>query len=201
MWFEETCKRSNIDYRVHKDTDDLIIHEIKNETRYADLLIVSSEVFYGDTKPAQPSHYLKAMLHMAECPVLVMPGKIDFPQSIVLCYNGSESSVYSIKQFAYVFPELCNKSTLVVYASVDGKLGFPKEIQLEELAARHFPNLTFFKRYVDDKRTFSSWIKEKEGALLVTGSFGRSEISELFKKSFVTDIIRDHRIPVFIAHR
>jgi hypothetical protein len=37
--------------------------------------------------------------------------------------------------------------------------------------------------------------------MLVAGAFGRSEFSNLFKKSFLTDIIKDHKIPVFVGHK
>jgi hypothetical protein len=37
--------------------------------------------------------------------------------------------------------------------------------------------------------------------MLVTGAKGRNGFSELFHRSFVADIIREHMLPVFIAHR
>jgi nucleotide-binding universal stress UspA family protein len=42
---------------------------------------------------------------------------------------------------------------------------------------------------------------KKRSALLVSGSYGRSGLSQLFKKSFVNEIIAEHRLPVFIAHK
>src|SRR6478735_11204086 len=41
--FEERCKHSGIEYRVHKDLFDLALPELKKESRYADLLILGSE--------------------------------------------------------------------------------------------------------------------------------------------------------------
>ena len=38
-------------------------------------------------------------------------------------------------------------------------------------------------------------------AILVSGSFGRSMFSEMFRKSFVSDVIAEHKLPVFIAHK
>ena len=36
---------------------------------------------------------------------------------------------------------------------------------------------------------------------LVCGAFSRSLVSQIFRQSFVEDVLRDHKIPVFISHR
>ena len=198
--FEELCKKHAINYRVHKDFFDFGLPELKKETRFADLAILSSETFYQNLGTAIPNEYLKEMLHSSECPVLVVPEKFNFPESNILAFDGSESSVYAIKQFAYLFPELSNNRTLLVHAD-DEETSFPQELYIKELASRHFPKLTLFKLDVNPKKYFASWIKEKKSAILVSGAYGRSSVSQLFKRSFVSDVIGDHQLPVFIAHR
>ncbi|WP_301923889.1 hypothetical protein [Ferruginibacter sp.] len=42
---------------------------------------------------------------------------------------------------------------------------------------------------------------KKKSAILVSGSYGRSGISQIFKNSFIQNIIAEHRLPVFIAHK
>jgi len=118
-----------------------------------------------------------------------------------LAYDGSESSVYAIKQFAYLFPELCDNTTILVYAREKNGEEFPEEINIEELAARHFSDLTLLRLDADPRKYFSSWLMEHKKAILISGAFGRSEVSRLLRKSFVSDIISDHRLPVFIAHK
>jgi nucleotide-binding universal stress UspA family protein len=199
--FEKLCRGNGIDYRVHKDFYDFVIPELKKESRYADLLILGSEVFYENTGAALPNYYLRDALHDLACPVLLVPEKFDFPESIILAYDGSDESVYAIKQFAYLFPELTNKEVLLVYANDDAEEDFPDKIQVEELAVRHFTNLTLFKLDINPKKYFSTWVIEKKSALIVSGSYGRSGISQLFKKSFIKNVIADHRLPVFIAHK
>src|SRR6187397_2460018 len=44
--FEELCEKNFINYKVHKDFYDFALPELRKETRYADLLIISSESFY-----------------------------------------------------------------------------------------------------------------------------------------------------------
>lgn len=198
--FEQLCVHNNIDYRIHKDYYDFALPELKKETRFADLLILGSEKFYENMGTDKPNEYLRDVLHGVECPVLLVPETFSFPESIILAYDGSDSSVYAIKQFAYLFPEFCNRETLLVYTDEKEKKDFPDRILMEELTARHFPNLTFFKLTLDPKKYFATWIMEKKGALLVSGSYGRSGLSELFRKSFVNEVISDHQLPVFITH-
>jgi nucleotide-binding universal stress UspA family protein len=199
--FEKKCRNNSIDYRIHKDTDGIALTELRKESRFADLLILSSELFFDDVHGDAPNDYHKDALHNAECPVILVPEKFDFPDNIILAYDGSESSVYAIKQFTYLFPELCCRETLLVYASNQLDGSFPDEIQMEELVSRHFNDLTLFKLDANPRKYFSAWLREKKGTIMVAGAFGRSGLSELFRKSFITEVIKEHRTPVFIAHR
>ncbi len=148
-----------------------------------------------------PNDYLREALHDVKCPVLLVPEKFDFPESVILAYDGSDGSVLAIKQFAYQFPSLTNKKTLLVYANDDPSEDFPDKIQIEELAARHYSDLTMFKLDINPRKYFGDWVAEKKSALLVSGSYGRSGLSQLFRKSFVKDVLVDHHLPVFIAHK
>ncbi len=199
--FEKVCQGNNIDYRLHKDFYEFALPELKTESRFADLLILGSEVFYGAMGIDSPYNYVQDALHDLSCPVLLVPEHFEFPESIILSYDGSDDSVFAIKQFAYLFPELCDRKTLLVYADEDADKDFPDKIQIEELAARHFSDLSFFKLDINPKKYFQVWILEKTSALLVSGAYGRSGFSQLLKRSFVKDIIADHRLPIFIAHR
>ena len=198
--FEKLCQGNGIDYRIHKDFYDFAIPELKEESLYADLLILGSEVFYKQAGNS-PDIYLQEALHGVKCPVLVVPEKFDFPDNIILAYDGREESVFAIKQFAYLFPQLTKLKTLLIYVTKDIDKDIPDRIQMEELLARHFPDLTLFKLSVNAKELFNAWVGANKSALLVSGSYGRSDFSRLFKKSFVKDIIADHRLPVFIAHK
>ncbi len=198
--FESLCQKNDIEYRVHKDFYDFALPELKKETRFADLLIVGIESFYENVGTAEPNDYLKDTLHGVECPVIIVPEKFEFPKSNILSYDGSEGSVYAIKQFAYLFPELLNNPTVLVYIKEKGE-ELPDEISIEELSARHFSDLSLLRLQANAKKYFSSWMLEHKGAILISGAFGRSAFSRVFKKSFITDIIRDHRWPVFISHK
>jgi len=196
--FVALCKKNNIEYRVHKDLYDSAIPQLIKETRFADIMIIGSEVFYT-IGTAGPIEYLKAALHNTECPVMIVPEKFNSPSQIILAYDGSESSVYAIKQFSYLFPELCSLDTILVYSGNE-KHNIPDESLIKELASSHFENLTINKISGEDKKNFNEWLMEHSNPLLISGSFSRSDISELFNKSFVINTIKEHKTPIFIAH-
>ena len=198
-WFEKSCQTNGIEHRIHNDSDDLVVSELVKETRFSDLLVVSAEAFYHLSETTEPEGYLKSILHLAECPVLIVPNKFNFPEKTVLTYDGSESSVYAIKQFSYVLNEFCNKEAVVVFEASQEK-EMPDAVLIHELAARHFDAPAFLLLHKDMLR-LSAWIKGLQSPILVAGSYSRSDFSELFKKSFVSKIVRDHNMPVFIAHK
>lgn len=198
--FETRCKKSGIEYRVHEDAYDFALPELITESRFADLLVIGSESFY-EGREESINEYLQEVLQKVECPVIVVPETFEFPNTTVLSYDGSASSVYAIKQFAYLFPELSRQPTLLVYAHEDDKIEFPHENNIEELAARHFQDLTMMKLEINPTKYFAAWMNNKEGAILVAGAYGRSTISQVLRKSFIKSIIGAHKIPVFIAHR
>jgi hypothetical protein len=132
---------------------------------------------------------------------LIVPEHFQFPEKNILAYDGTDSSVYAIKQFAYLFPEFTANKTVLIYARDNDQIAFPDEQNIEELVSRHFSDLTFFKLGIDPKKYFALWLSERKDSILVSGAYSRSSFSMLFKRSFVSEVIREHKIPVFIANK
>ena len=139
-------------------------------------------------------------MRQTECPILLVPEDYKLPTKVVLAYDGMADSVFSIKQFTYLFPHFYKWETTRITIE-DESEPLPYQELIEELAAKHFSNLTLEVISSVSERAFSKSIGEKDETLLVAGAFGRSELSNLFKKSFLSDIIQEHKIPIFIAHR
>lgn len=198
--FKTRCQNNNIEYRVHEDFDDFALPELKKETRFADLVILGSESFYNTVGIGKPNEFLEDVLHGAQCPIVVIPEKYGFPENNILAYDGSDSSIYAIKQFAYLFPELCTNDTLLIHLE-DGEQPIPDLAYIEELASRHYPNLTILKLELPSAQYFSLWANERKNAMLICGAYGRTSLSQMFKRSFVADIIKDQKLPIFMVHR
>jgi nucleotide-binding universal stress UspA family protein len=200
--FTQLCQKNFIEYRVHENLYEFSIPQLIKETRFADLMIVGSENFYKSGIGYGSNEYLKDALHDTECPVIIVPERFNFPSQIIFAYDGSASSVFAIKQFAGLFPELCSCKATLVYMG-DQKHSIPDQILIEELAARHFKDLTITKLTsgIKEKADIKKWFSLNKDSLVVSGSFGRSGMSELFKRSFIMDLIKEYKTPVFIAHK
>ena len=199
--FEKECQNNDIEYKVHKDYDDSSIATLIKESRFADLMLLGSETFYKDYGVNKVSEYLVETLKEIECPALVIPENYVFPKCNIIAYDGSKNSMFAIKQFAYLFPELTNNKTIVVYSKENEKHEIPEQILLEEYTVKHFKDLTIFKNNADPSSYFNSLFLERKNALLISGAYGRTGLGSLFHKSFVSELIQDHAVPVFICNR
>ncbi|RYZ24239.1 MAG: hypothetical protein EOO16_01490 [Chitinophagaceae bacterium] len=198
--FELLCQASHIPYRVHKDLDDLALPALKRESRFADLLVLSSETFYNGILFSDPFQYLHNALHDAECPVLVLPEKSSFPAHVLIAYDGSRESTYALRQFAYLFPEFLRLETTLIHSGKGADRKVPEAGLVGELVGTHFRNATYQHLDLSDRNSFQEWIGQRPDTILVAGSFSRGGFSELFRESFCATIIREHRLPVFVAH-
>ncbi len=198
--FAKLCNLNFIEYRIHDDYIEFALPELKKESAFADLMIIGSQSFYKNLGTEDVNQYLEDTLHQAQCPVVVVPEKFHFPQTNILAYDGSASSVYAIKQFAYLFPDLVQNPTILVYSNKESLAEIPDQVNIEELVARHFRDLTLFKMEADPRQYLNTWLIKRNSAILISGSYGRSGLSRLFHKSFLSDVIKDHHIPVFVTH-
>ena len=198
--FIRLCEAHNIEYKIHEDLVDIAVPELTKETRFADLLIIGSEIFSKNIPENDSTIFLKNTLQHTECPVLIVPEKFYFPSQNILTYDGSPSSVFAIKQFSYLFPELCDNKTILVYAGENSE-DIPGQINIEEFTASHFTNMAITVLNTGHKMNFNDWVIKHESPVLVSGSFGRSGLSSLFTKSFVINVIDAHQTIVFIAHQ
>jgi nucleotide-binding universal stress UspA family protein len=198
--FRELCKGSGINYKVHTDFTKHVVTHVKEESRFADLFVMSSKLFYENLGEDAQDDYIESVLHKAECPVVLVPEKYMAPKSIVLAYDGSEQSVYAIKQFSYLLPEYRDLKVLLIYLD-KGKEELPGKALIEELLSGYFPTYSVFKLKLDPKKDLEQWLTDHGDTMLVAGAYGRSLFSELFHQSFIHEVINDHKVPVFVAHK
>jgi hypothetical protein len=198
--FKDACTEEGIEYRIHMDTNMMALSSLIEETRFADVLLISSELFYANVSAIQPNFYLEEVLKRAECPVMLIPEKYKEPDQIILTYDGSESSVFAIKQFAYIYPELTKKETILLSITHQDD-DLPEYSLITELVSRHFSNLKIQTLHLKQRKDFNEWMSERPDSFIVMGAFSRSVFSQLFKKSFATHVIHDIKMPLFISHK
>ena len=199
--FQDYCRQNEIQYKVHKDYLDFALPELKRETRFADVLILGGETFYRGFSKENRGEYMKEALHSAECPVVIVPEKFEPPKLNIIAVDGSESSLFALKQFSYLFGQFSQNRTLIVTTEDEDEVSKKVMECVNELTRCHFPNFSLVRLTFDPGKYLSTWVEEKKASIFVSGSFGRSFWSRLVKKSSVSELISDLTVPVFIAHR
>jgi hypothetical protein len=187
--FASQCEQQFISHSVHDHDEQWSREVLVKESRFADLILVSADF-----------PYLREALHDAECPVMVVPENFSVPEHLFMAYDGGRESLYAIKQFCYLFPGLTDLPTEILYVRDDVTDNIPDLASLQEFSRLKFNSMSFSKLHFPAREYFATWISEKRNVLLVSGSYGRSQLSYLGKRSFAADIIHARQLPVFIAH-
>jgi len=198
---EAFCETHSIRHRVREDNFDFALAALKKETRFADLLLLSSRHFYEQVCGRQPNAYMANILHGTACPVLLLPDEPRLPGTIVLAYDGSEASIRAIREFAGLFPELSHIPTTLVYLDEKEKGVIPDQDLIRELGHAHFRNFRMLRLNISTDEFYDSWVGMLINPWLLAGAYGRTGLSRLFSRSFVQRMIREHKVPLFLAHR
>jgi hypothetical protein len=198
--FIQIFEDSGIKYDIHPYHAGWDVDLFKTESRFADLVVISEDLFCKNVLESQPSFFMTEALRNAECPVVVVPEHFKCIDSLTIAYDGQKESMYAIKQFVYLFPELADRPVEIVYVKEEPADDIPNRDLLREFSFAHFQSQYTSKLHFDPKKYFTSWLEDKKNVCLVTGSFSRSPISNSFRKSFVENIIAEHTCPIFIAH-
>ena len=198
--FARRCEQANIHFQIHENDEPWSKQLAAKESRFTDLVVASGELFYAELDAQEPNLFLHEVLREAESPVLLVPEDYSAFDQLFFAYDGSKESLYAMKQFSYLFPQYLNLPAEVLYIKEEESETLPDIELLKEYTGRLFSNIGFSKLHFSASGFFPSWIGDKQKALLVSGSFGRSSISYVAKRSFAERVIRDHKLPIFIAH-
>lgn len=190
---ERFCKEHHFRCEILKDFEG-DIKELLRETRYADLLLLS-----GWNTPAG-HQYKDAVLHKAECPVLLLPTHYYTHDKNIFAYDGKSSCLHALKQFVQLFPNFLDRDTLVV--NVDcAQEQIPQLPLLKEYMQQHFNSLAYYHLDLDPQKYFNTWVENRGKVMIISGARGRSALSEFLRKSFMKEMLREDQMLIFIAHR
>jgi hypothetical protein len=198
--FARRCEQENIHFQVHANDDPWSKELAAKESRFADLVIASAEVFYAEIDAREPNLFLHEALREAECPIMLLPENFSAFEQLYFAYDGSRESLHAMKQFSYLFPQYSSLSSEVLYIKDEASENLPDPDLLKEYAGMHYDNIGFSKLHFKPADFFAGWIADKQKVLLISGSFGRSSLSYMAKRSFAEKVIREHKHPIFIAH-
>ncbi len=198
-YFKGYCERHNINYTIYSETANSPLDDLLEETRFSDLMVIGMESFFAKTNKDMHDEYMHRMLHAAECPILLIPDDYYIPADIFLTYDGSSSSMYAIKQFCYLLPEMHKRNITLLHAGLDKDI--PNVNKAADYLKNYFPNMEIEHLQIEASKYFGTWINDKQYAMVVAGAYGRNSVSEAFKSSFVSEVVEAHKVPIFIAHK
>ncbi|HMI59711.1 MAG TPA: hypothetical protein VK518_02345 [Puia sp.] len=197
--FESACRKAGLGHSLHKDKGSAL-EELIHESIFADLLVIDRQETFSSIEESTPGWFVKYALHRVLCPVWIAapnPVKID---KLIFLYDGKLSSVYAMKQFRYLFPDYSVFKTVVfTFKPETLNLHVPDHRLIHEWIKRHYPHAVF-QTIQGDRHEALAVLRQQTPALLVTGSYKRSQVSMFFEKSLTDELLRDLKMPVFIAH-
>lgn len=176
------------------------IGELIRQTRFADLLVIDAAAV-PDRQPPEsiPSPAVQRLLSDAQCPVFIAPVSQMHPEHVIFCYDGSASSVFAMKQFAHILPEMSGLKATAVRVGED-KDSMEEVHALTSWMSRHFA----FNEYVSLggklEDTLYPFVLKHNKPILVMGAYGRGAVSRFINQSSADYFIGALSCPIFITH-
>lgn len=197
--FREACNNRGANCSIHLDRG-IPVSDIIKESRFAELLIIDPGMSFKGKKEEVPTGFIKEVLTRSECPVVLAPFNFYGIDEILFAYDGSASSVFAIKQFTYLFPELTDKKvTILQINEKEDELLIEKD-KIGELLQMHYSSIGFHMLHGKASDELFGYLLGKKNIFVVMGAFGRGMLSGFFKHSTAELVVKTMNLPVFIAH-
>jgi hypothetical protein len=177
------------------------LEDVYIQSRFADLLVLTPD--YG-AKPGESmlaSENILNVLKHAECPVFIAPLTVKEPSEIVFTYDGSPSSVFAIKQFTMLFPQLSDLPVTLLEVKSDYSNDVDFREKINEYLHTHyrFVNQLILKGKPEDE--LFSFLLDKKQMYIVMGAFGKHFMHSILHRSTATLLLKTTALPVFVSHK
>lgn len=190
--FKYACKSANIGFSIESDPE-LSLGDLINYSAFYD-------VAFADANENLGKYHIADLLVNAHSPTYLLSKDVENIENVIFTYNGTLSSMYAIKMYAYVFPELKNLPTSLVYIASGKSVQMPHEKNVNSWLNRHFPAIQTKILHGDVCDELVGYTKSVSNSLTVMGSFGRSAMSRFFHRSLAHALIEEGKSSLFIAH-
>ncbi|MBP7558286.1 MAG: universal stress protein [Chitinophagaceae bacterium] len=198
--FKEKCISEETLCQVHRNRG-IPEKEVVMESRFADLLVIDPETSFTPSYRGAPTAFTRYVLKNAECPVVISPKSCTEMEEVVFAYDRSASSVFAMKQFTYLFPQLHNKKVTILQVSETGQWLDEDKYIFSEWLKDHYTDLHFEALKGDTDTTLLDYLLRRKHVFLVMGAYGRNNLSQVLKHSRARLLIATVNLPIFIAHR
>jgi hypothetical protein len=198
-FFKDACCSREVSTLIHRSCG-VPVSETLAESRFADLVIIDPETSFTKSNEAPPGKFVKDVLLESECPVIISPYSFDSLDEIIFTYNGTKSSVFAIKQFGYLFPELRHKKVTVLSIRSDGESAIEEQFKMKELLKSHYNEVEYVILKGEPSDQLFGYLIEKKNCIVVMGAYGRGMLSRFLKPSRARLIVKAINLPIFVAH-
>ena len=199
--FGAYCDGEGINYSIHHDKN-VAIQELLHESIYADMIIINSSETLTYYPEDLPTRFIRDLLIDVECPVLLVPHEYKPIKKISLLYDGEPSSVYAIKMLSYIL-EPFRKLPVEVITVKNPKhiLNVPDNKLMKEFMKRHFSETVYtILEGLPEEEIITHLKNDKQKSLVVLGAYRRSRVSRWFRESMADVLMKQLKLPLFIAH-
>lgn len=193
--FSDACIYRESAYAVHSKIY-VSVDELLKETQFADLLLLRPDLSETNHAYACPSKLVKFILEHAACPVMLVPRSFNALDEIVFTYDGSKSSVFAIKQFTYLFPDIKSLKKVKLLLVND----FVKVPSMQEWLGAHYPQAEILFLEGGTTEQLIRNLLPRNSSIVVMGAYSRAAFSMLMKKSNADPLMDMLESPIFIAH-
>ena len=197
LLFRELIRGEGIPASVYLDKG-VPAADIIAESRFADLLVIDAATSFSAFYEGPPTRFVKDILQEAGCPVIISPESFGDIDNIIFCYDGSKSSLFAMKQFTYLFPELRSKRAKVIDL-VGGELPEEKE-RISEWLKYHYNDSKWIGAEPEATDALFSYLLRKKNDFIVMGAYGRGLLASFFEKDPDEETTRTTSLPIFVAH-
>ncbi len=200
---KEKAKENGIQCEIFNNFR-LTTEEVIKHTTFADLLVLSYQIFIPHDQDQPDSSLLYQILRGSKCPVMILPDDIQKIENIIFTYDGKESSVFAIRAFSNLFAaQSKNKpvSILTVMKSASDER-IKNEKLLTDLVKQYFNDVgiqLLEGRSISNE--IASFARGVENPMIVMGAYGRSRISNILLPSVARSLLTQSNLALFIAHR
>ena len=193
--FKNACEKRGVRYSIRRIKNDQV-NEIIRESRYADIVIAEVE----GSIHSKAQHVIKELLENAECPVVIAPESFEGIDEVVFTYNGTRSSMYAIKQFCYLFPQLDDKKVTVIEVDEEGVSSQEEIDKFREWISGHYSSIGYTVLKGDTETELFAALLRKKNAFIVMGAYGRGRLSRFFKHSRADLLVKTLTQAILITH-
>lgn len=200
--FERKCTAAQVRFKVHRDKG-VSERELLKECLYADLLLISKYESFSSDEERCPTHLVTRVLDYLPCPTMVLPSVYRPIKCTSLLLDKSHSSIYAIKQFKYVLPQLSKGPIVLLTVDRMSRTTSNADVDLiRELLHESFPDLSVHHERGDARVKIADFLQHGfEDSLVVLGAYDRGLISRRLRKSMADYLMNIADAPLFVAHR